>query len=171
MIISGLPLFQRKALKGVLEKRVDDQNCEIHFTDQISLRRLSSLWYGGNVAEVKYKGYIFHIDAIGDVYADLYHVHDDRHLCYVKDKNNNGNFGSEMLSYFRSDKTLYEALGEAPHKYHLKMQDNNWWECFVTDPQEDFHDLMWALDDDNLFDAIGNVLKSMDEMIDYIEAG
>jgi len=170
MIIKGLPNFQKKALKSVLSKDKIDGAFEIQFADRISLKRLNSLWYGGNVVDVKYKGYTFHIEAIGDVYADLYLAHNNEHLCYAKDKNNNGNFGSQMLSYFRSDKTLLAALRGESSKYRLEMQHNNWWECFVTDPQGGSHDLMWSLDDDNLLHAISSVIKALDSTIDSLES-
>jgi hypothetical protein len=130
---------------------------------------MNSLWYGGGVVNVRYKGYTYHIEAIGDVYANLSSVCDDHHLCYIKDKNNNGNFGSEIIDYIRSDKTLEDALGASPRRYRLYMENSNWWECFVTDPQGEFHDLMLNLDADKLFDAIADVLTNLDEIIKYME--
>ena len=165
MKIKGLPFGQWLILKAFLIKRRIRGDFELRFKDWISIARLDCLWYGGSMVDVKYRGYTFHIEAIGDVYADLYSVQDDSHLCYVKDKNNNGNFGSEMLSYFRTDKALSETFHEPPKKYVMEMQHNNWWECFVTDSQGVFHDLMWALDDDNLFYAISCVINSLDETI------
>ena len=169
MTITGLPRFQRKAMREFLGKRNTDGDYELHFEDSISLRRLSSLWYGGGMVNVKYNGYTFHIEAIGDVYADLYSTRNDRHIAYVKDKYNNGNFGSEMLSYFRSDTSLEKILAGEHHRYRLEMCHNNWWECFVTDPQGVFHDLMWALDQDDLFEGIEAVLNSLDATINDLE--
>ena len=170
MKIKELPSYQRKALLASLAKNQADADCEIEFTDKISLRRLSSLWYGGSVAEVHYKGYIFCVDAIGDVYADIHPANvapEDREypLAYVKDKNNGGYFSNEMLCYLRSDAALSAALGGTHPKYCLEMDHNNWWECFVVDPEGVKHDIMWALDDDNLFDAIAGVIIGMDDAI------
>ena len=121
MKIKGLPFGQWLLLKAFLIKRRIRGNFELQFKDWISITRLDCLWYGGSMVDVKYKGYTFHIEAIGDVYADLYSVQDGSHLCYVKDKNNNGNFGSEMLSYFQSDEMLYDALSDDPQVFRLDM--------------------------------------------------
>lgn len=169
MKIKGLSSFHRIALKQKLAQANIFNDLEISFEDSISLLRLSSLWYGGGMVNIKYKGYTFHVEAIGDVYANLYSVGSERHLCYVKDKNNNGNFGSEMFSYFRSDKILEDALSVQPRIYRLEMQHNNWWECFVTDNSGVFHDLMWALDEDNLFKAIIEAINGFDDTIRYLE--
>jgi len=169
MKIKGLPFRQWLILKAFLFRRRIRGDYELRFKDWISIIRLDSLWYGGSMVDVIYKGYTFHIEAIGDVYADLYSVQDGRHLCYVKDKNNNGNFGSEMLSYFQSDETLHDALSENPKVFRLDMQHGNWWECFCTDPAGNFHDLMWNLDEDNLFKAIAEALGGLDEVIKNLE--
>ena len=167
--IKGLSRFQKKALIKSLEKCDITDKIEIKFNNTISLHRLHSLWYGGNMADVKYKGYTFHIEAIGDIYACLNTVKDGRNVCYVRDKCNNGNFGAEMVSYLRSDKTLYKALNGEHRLYDLSLGANNWWECLVTDPNDQFHDLMWCLNEDNLFLTFNEVLGSLDETIKYIE--
>lgn len=169
MKIFGLKPYHRRMLRKSISETHIDGNIQILFTDKISLKRLDCLWYGGNVAEIKYKGYTFHIEATGDVYAVLYTAHSDKQLCYVKDKNNGGYFSSEMLSYFRSDKVLYNLLGNDPKRYRLELEHNNWWECFVTDPAGNFHDLMWNLDEDNLFKAVNDVLGGLDETIKSLE--
>ena len=125
MKIKGLQPYHRKALLKNISAAHINGGFEICFNDSISLRRLDCLWYGGNVTDVKYKGYTFHIEAIGDVYAVLYTVRDEKQLCYVKDKNNGGYFSSEMLLYFRSDKVLHNSLGDDPKKYRLELEHNN----------------------------------------------
>ena len=91
---------------------------------------------------VSYKGYIFHIDAAGEVRAYLYLKKGGKKLCYVKDKTNGGYFRPEMTPYFRSDKTLYKLIEGEHCLYDLSFHNTNWWECFVTDPQGKFHDIM-----------------------------
>ena len=150
-----------------------DVDYVIRFTDRISLRRMDSLWYGGNVAEVRYNGYVFSIEAIGDIYAALYPAKygsedENRRLAYVKDKRNGGGF-NEMLPYLRSDKALRDASGEQPVKYCLEMEHGNWWECFITDPNGDEHDLMWDLGGNSIFDAIAETIAGMDEAIKNLE--
>ena len=169
MKITGLPKFQRTALKKYLDKENHDGNFTIQFNDKISLKRMDSYWYGGNVADVIYNGYTFHIEAIGDVCASLLSNHDDRQLCYVKDKNNAGVFRCEMQQYFRTDKVLDKLLRGEHHSYYLSIENNNWWECFLTDPQGNFHDLMWVLNDDDIFSAIDEVLENFDEIINSIK--
>ena len=41
-------------------------------------------------------------------------------------------------------------------------------ECFVIDPEGDFHDLMWALDSDDIFEAIWEIIDGMEETINDI---
>ena len=180
MKIKGLLPFQRRMLQRCLAKNNVDGDFNIEFTYKISLRRLSSLWYGGGVAEIYYKGYVFNVEAIGDVYAELYRVKGvpgedsvfteyGNLIAYVKDKGNGGYFSNEIPPYLRSDKTLNKALGKTHPKYSLEMDYNNWWECFGTDPAGNFHDLMWNLGEDNLFLAIAEVLNGLDETIKNLE--
>jgi len=169
MKIKGLKQYHHRVMRKSISKEHSNKNIEICFNDSISLRRLDCLWYGGNVVDIKYKGYTFQIEAVGDVYVDLYSARGGKHKCYVKDKNNGGNLISEMFSYFRSDKVLHNTLSDEPKRYRLEMQHGNWWECFVTDPAGRFHDLLWALDEDNLFKAIGEVLAGLDEIIEILE--
>ena len=73
---------------------------EIEFAETIRRRQYSSLWYGGLVASIKAHGCVFAVHAVGDVYATLYDKQDgDRELLYVKDKNNSGRFGVDILPY------------------------------------------------------------------------
>lgn len=172
MKIKGLSAFHKKALSCFLKQHGYNLNdeVEVNFTETISLGQLHCLWYGGSVAEVKYKGYTFSIDAIGDVYANLYTARKYRHLEYLKDKSNNGVFASKMRQYFRSDKTLLKIIDGNHRKYSIDLLHNNWWECGITDPQGNWHDIMWVTDDDNLFSAILEVLTSLDETIEHINA-
>jgi hypothetical protein len=168
MKIKGLPRFQREALRNFLAKCNLDGDYELHFEDSISLRRLHSLWYGGGMVNIKYSGYTFHIEARGDIHARLYSLHDDHMVVYVKDKGNNGNFESEMLSYIRSDKELNKmSLHEHP-KYYLKCGDHNWWECVIAGPLGMIHDFAWVLDSDDLFSGIAEVLEYRDQAINEL---
>ena len=169
MEIKGLKPYQRRALKKHLAEVLINGDFVIRFNDSISLRRLHCLWYGGNVLDVVYKSYTFHIEAAGDVYADLYMTQGGKHLCYVKDKNNGACFCSVMSPFMRSDRTLFDSMCDNPKSYRLELQHNNWWECFVTDAHGVFHDLMWALDADDLFGAVAEVLDGLDYTIKGLE--
>ena len=50
-------------------------------------------------------------------------------------------------------------------RYRLDMEHNNWWECFVYTPEGEFHDMMWALDSDHLFEGVEVVLSAMDSVM------
>lgn len=136
---------------------------KVTITDFIDHDHRSHYWYGGECARVEYNGYTAIIEANGNVYAE--YAPNGEYKCRVKDKNRAGVFYSEMSSYIKNDETLYKAIEDRD----LLFDHNNWWECFIVDPQGNFHDLMWALDDDYLEDAIESVKVSFDEMIKFIE--
>lgn len=136
---------------------------KVTITDYIDDEHKSHYWYGGQCAKIEYKDYIFSIEAIGDVYCD--YVKDGRVLEYIKDKNNAGIFYNEMCGYLKNDQELYDAIDND----ELIFDNNNWWECFVIDPQGNFHDLMWDLDASYLDEAIQEIKEQLDEMIKYIE--
>ena len=137
---------------------------KVSITDFIDNDHRSHYWYGGQCAKIEYKGYVASIEAIGDIYAE--YAPNGKYKAYVKDKNNAGVFYNEMSSYLKNDDELYAALENGD----LIIEHNNWWECFIIDPQGNFHDLMWALDDDYLNDAIETVKASFDDVIaDIIE--
>jgi ABC-type cobalt transport system substrate-binding protein len=170
MEIKGLKKFHKTALKNrLIEKDIKAGDFEIEFKQSISLKQLHCLWYGGGVVDIKYKNYIFHIEAIGDVIGDLYSKNGDEWLCRFKDKRNGGCFCDFVRPYFNTDKELNSAKDGEHRLYRLQVDYNNWWECLVEDPQGKIHDLMWNLDNDDLFDAIGEVLGILDEMIDYVK--
>ena len=136
---------------------------EIKIADYIDDQHKSHYWYGGQCAVIKYKGYTFSIEAIGDVYWS-YIEDGEESECY-KDKNNAGRFYGEMSWRYKNDDELYEAI----KKGELVFDYNNWWECFVYDKDGEFHDLMWDLDASLIDEAIDEVKGQLDSMITYIE--
>jgi len=139
---------------------------EIEFVEKIERKQYSSLWYGGLVASIKAHGCVFAVHAVGDIYATLYDKQDGyRELLYVKDKNNSGRLGVDILPYMKTDRSLVAALCRQHNRYWLQMDNNNWWECFVYTPDGVFHDLMWALDSDHIFAGIGEVFYHMDAVL------
>lgn len=123
----------------------------------------SHYWYGGQCATVEHNGYVASIEAIGDVYAEYYNGKE--YAARVKDKANGGNFYHVMSDYIDGDADLYDAI----ENDRLHVDYNNWWECFVIDPQGNFHDLMWALDSDYLDDATKEVEENLEYIIQQIE--
>lgn len=144
---------------------MNENKVKVTIMDYIDDEHKSHYWYGGQCAKIEYKGYIFSIEAIGDVYCD--YVKDGRVLEYIKDKNNAGVFYNEMNYHLKNDNELYEAID----KEELIFDHNNWWECFVIDPSGEFHDLMWDLDSSYLDEAIEEVKERLDETIKYIKEG
>jgi len=74
-----------------------------------------------------------------------------------------------VSSYIRSDEALNKMLNYEHQKFYLEMHDNNWWECFLTDSDGEFHDLSWVLDGDGLFEVINEVIGSLDEIINNLK--
>ena len=157
-----LRILTRKAVKHLLE------DVSVVFNEKIRARQYRSLWYGGEVAVIRYKQYKFLLSATGDVYANLMDKADDsRSLFYVKDKNNGGFLADELIPYIKTDTELYAAMCGTHKRYLLELDYNNWWECFLVDPEGNFHDLMMALDSDGVFDAVAEILAEMDEIIGH----
>ncbi len=139
----------------------------VEVTAELRKNQYSSLWYGGEIANIRYKGWTFELYACGDVYADLYRKGDpEEWLLYVKDKNNAGQLGKELQPYIKTDKALYAAINGQHSKYRLELLNNNWYECFAIDPCGHFYDLMWALDSDHAIEAIAEIIDGMDEVIE-----
>ena len=119
-------------------------------------------WYGGCVAEIAYKGFKFLLGAYGDVRATLFRKADNVELAYVKDKSNGGYFYSEMSEFIKDDEELDQMIeGEHPD-YTLEIDNNNWWEYYITTPEGE------VIDADDICDSY-RFSEALNEMIDYIE--
>lgn len=139
----------------------------VEVTEELRKNQYSSLWYGGEMACIHYKGWMFELDACGDIRAILTrkgNLGDE--LFYVKDKSNAGQLGEALQPYIKTDKALYAAINGQHKKYHLELLNNNWYECFAIDPRGQFYDLMWALDSDHAVEAIAEIICGMDEVIE-----
>ena len=168
----GLSFSQRWLLRKYIRREIPDMSAmpdapiSIETVQNIRKGQYGSLWYGGTVVHVRYKGWNFELCATGDVCADLLRKDDPGDsLLYVKDKQNAGRFGEEIQTYITTDKELNSALCHSHPQYQLLLDNNNWWECFVIDPSGGFHDLMWCLDSDSIISAIAEVIAGMDETI------
>ena len=136
---------------------------KVTITDFIDNDHRSHYWYGGECAQIEHNGYTALIEAIGDVYAE--YIPNGEYVTHVKDKNNTGFFYTEMNYYLENDENLYKAINNGD----LTFDYNNWWECSIIDPQGNWHDLMWVLDDDYLNEAIETVKASLNDVIRGIE--
>lgn len=142
---------------------MDKNKIQVTITDLIDNEHKSHFWYGGQCAKIEYKGYVFSIEAIGDVY--WYCQQDEYTSDYYKDKNNSGRFYNEMCNIFKNDDELYAAIDND----ELIFDYNNWWECFVYGPDGEFHDLTWDLDASYLDEAIEEVKEYLESVIADIE--
>lgn len=123
-------------------------------------------WYGGEVATIKHhKGYTFHIEALGDVRCYLLDKNNNE-LAYVKDKSNSGAFYGEMCNHIKNDKELMKYIRSG----ELEIENNNWWECSMTDIHG-WHDLGWVLNADLITEAVDEVLDALDAVISDFENG
>ena len=143
-----------------LKAQALSHGAELSVDDFIDVNHLYHYWYGGDVAEIKYKGYTFTVSAIGDVIASLTDENGEE-IARVKDKGNNGVFYDEMRSIIDSDEQLTLFIAQE----RILFDYNNWWECFVTLPSGKFVDLMWALDGYGFDEAVKEVLEGMDQII------
>lgn len=138
---------------------------QVTITDFIDNKHQSHYWYGGDCVKIKHRGYTAYISACGDIDATYFDSNDKHIIADFKDKNNGGRFREELYYYIADDKSLYEAIENG----NLEIYNNNWWECYIIDPNGVLHDLMWCLDASYLKEAIKEVKAELDEMIDYIE--
>lgn len=143
-----------------LKAQALSHGAELSVDDFIDVNHLYHYWYGGDVAEIQYKGYTFTVSAIGDVIASLTDENGEE-IARVKDKGNNGVFYKEMCSFIDSDEQLTLFIGQE----RILIDYNNWWECFVTLPSGKFVDLMWALEGYKIDEAVEEVLDEMDQVI------
>lgn len=131
--------------------------------DLIDDQHQSSYWYGGDCAKFTYKGCTIDICANGDVIASLIDK-DGEEIGYCKDKGNNGSFYWEMSHCIKNDEELYQAIRDG----NLIIEDNNWWEVFVT-KNNVWYDLCFVLDSEYLMEAIEEAIDSAEEIVNYIE--
>lgn len=131
----------------------------------IDINHLYHYWYGGDVAKIKYKDYTFTISANGDVFASLIDENGEE-IARVKDKGNHGVFYDRMRSIINNDEQLTALIAQD----RILFDFNNWWECFITLPNGEFVDIMWDLDGYRIDEAIIEVLESMDQVIENLNA-
>lgn len=168
--ISGIGFWHRIWLRILTKKTTKHllEDVSVVFNYKIRAHQYSSLWYGGEVAVISCRQHKFLLSATGDVYANLVDKADgNRSLFYLKDKNNGGFLADELIPYIKTDTELHAVICGTHKRYLLKLDYNNWWECFLIDPEGNFHDLMMALDSDGVFDAVAEILAEIDEIIEY----
>lgn len=123
-------------------------------------------WYGGTVATITINNHILNIVANGDVIMDLLKKkgpENERHICRIRDKSNQGSFYSTMSKYIKNDDELDDLLTDNHETYELNVIDSNWWECFTI--TSDNYEENIVLDSYTLYDAINECLEDIDNII------
>lgn len=132
--------------------------------DVIDERHLDCFWYGDRVAEVDYKGYTFILGAYGDVRATLLDENDNE-IAEVRDIWNNGRFYHEMRHFIPDDAALIKLCQDG----RLVYENSNWWKVLIDAPDGTHHDIGWVLNDDDLIDALTEMIDGMDKVIAEIK--
>ena len=142
---------------------------ELNFIQKIEEGKEYHYWYGGRVAEIKYKGFRFVLGAYGDVYASLYRQSDGVELERVKDKGNGGYFYSAMARYIKNDEELEDALIGSHTNYELAVDYNNWWEFYVVCPNGETWDNGDICESDYYSQALNEMIDSIDSFVEEYE--
>lgn len=168
--ISGINNCQKKQINEMIcvipPEDAPKEDYSIIFHIPIMPQRQNSLWYGGGIATISYKGFEFSVEARGEIRAHLYDAVTDDELVYIKDKSNNSVFYDKMRLYLKTDEDLIRALNEKHEKYRLTIADNNWWEIFVSDKDKEWLPESWVGDGDDIFSVVIETLRLMDEYLD-----
>lgn len=106
---------------------------EITWTEKIDNDRLDSIWYGGQMVNIKGDGYEADIYAIGDIRAWIKNE-------YYCDKNNGGMFKEYLEDNgITNDTELQQAIDNG----EIEFENNNWFEVFVqTDDGDEFSEVV-----------------------------
>lgn len=148
---------ENNILLKTLKEKADGENLKLTVkTEKIHPLLYHSMWYGGELARIEYRNYTFILNAIGDVYTHLANVSKDNNVFYdrddVKDKYNTGQFFDVMSEYVNSDNelnnlfygkyielktddiTMPECNVYGLNVYELIVENNNWWEITIINP-------------------------------------
>lgn len=161
---SNAIVFERHVLTRLTEKGFDISQIDLEINDFIDNDHKDCSWYGGVVAEVKYKDFLFSLEARGDIVCTLLDKKDNE-LGYVKDRNNGRSFRYEMAHCLANDTELYKAKDEGL----LVFENNNWFEIFVRTPDMEWQQATWLTNSDDLEECVFEMIETMDEMIEELD--
>lgn len=127
----------------------------ITIAGDIDSKHQDCLWYGGWLATIEYDKWKFYIEAVGDVYCELYDEQ-GKEIEDVRDKYNNGRFYNQMSPYIKNDEELHNLISEN----RLVFENNNWLEVFIVAPdgKNIDLDLSGLLDSSSINEAIEEVI-------------
>lgn len=137
---------KKGAVLDISEKSFQDDN------------HLDCTWYGGYLAEVKYKDMTISIGVFGEVRLDG--CYNGMFIDYVN-KSNSGAFQSDLYYGIPDDATLrrlMEAEWENEEDDHLYVGNSNWVEMFIKGTS-----LCDVLNSDNVLEAIEEVLDTIED--------
>ncbi len=157
-------IFEKHVLAQLTEKGFDVSQIELEIIDFIDNDHKDCSWYGGAVAEVKYKDHLFSLEARGDINCTLFDKNENE-LGYVKDRNNAGRFCSEMAHCLANDTELHKAKEDG----RLVFENNNWFEIFVRTPDEQWQLMTWLSSTDDIEECVLEMIETMDEMIEELD--
>ncbi len=122
---------------------------------------LDTIWYGGDIGSIRYKGYELTVAVHGDVVLSWQKAGREE---YYSNRSNSGAMSmqaSDTLRYaFKSDKELLDAIQNGVVEY----DENNWVEIFVKGPGEQYCSTTGVIDD-----TADNVLESMCDVSGWID--
>ena len=126
--------------------------------DFIDDEHLNCIWYGGHIANVKYKDMVLEIAVHGEVVLEGVYKGQDIYYC---DKGNNGAVGTDLYYQVPGDIALLSLIKAGWCGLDEEMEDQiwcqayNWVEFFLVlgDTDESF-----VADEDNVLEAIGEAL-------------
>ena len=167
LILEGFDRIQEVLMRLRLSNIVlPNEPVKIELHQKIEYGKCSGMWYGGILASVTSGENEFSLYAIGDVKVELIDKRNDEIVEYVKDKSNGGRFGSEMSRYIKNDAHFYSILQEKDPIYRFEFMDNNWFEVFVGVIDGKETNKSFACESDNIFEAIAEIVKNIEEWAD-----
>ena len=155
--------FERHILSKLTENGFDISQIELEIVNFVDNDHRDCSWYGGVVAEVKYKDYLFSLEARGDINCTLFDENENE-VGYVKDRNNGGSFRYEMAHCLANDAELYKAKEDGL----LVFDNNNWFEIFLRTPDNQWQTMTWLSESDDIEECVFEMIETVDEMIEDI---
>lgn len=146
-------------------------------TPAISAGRQLSLWYGGDVLELKYKNAVVTMAANGDVIATYRPEDENLSDIHIRDKSNHGVFAERLAKHIRDDTELTrlkelaqkrmgedtDGLGPETPGPWLHLDSSNWWEAFVAKDGLEISSVV--LDSEDYDGAVAELLDNIDMLI------
>lgn len=144
-----------KTLYDLLKQQEEKYPVDITFNDwQIrDSKHLESIWYGGEIARIKYKGYTVTIEARGDV--EVCGKIKGRKVDFC-DKHNQAAAWAEIGSFVNDEDLEKEEVKSA-------IIDSNWFEFNVIEPSGKYLEYYG----NNVLD--GNLIDCLEDIGDYLD--